>query len=59
MTHWLTDRNDPRVQAAIAKKCGICPAKPGQDCHHGGHPLLRGIIHEARVPQKLIDQEAS
>ncbi|ORV92783.1 hypothetical protein AWC11_07205 [Mycobacterium interjectum] len=31
---WLSDRSDPRVAAALGRRCSICRAQPGADCRH-------------------------
>lgn len=50
--HWLTDRADPRVVDALARKCG-CGAAPGVDCEFNGKPLPGRIVHHYRIDPKL------
>lgn len=48
---YLNDRTDPRVIQALTRRCGICKAKPGQDCRlpwETREPLGR-IVHQARA----------
>lgn len=55
---WTTRRDSKRVQAALAVKCGLCGAKPGNDCRSIGDarkPLAGGmIVHQQRVPEKVL-----
>lgn len=52
---WRVDRDDPRVQAALQQRCGLCGERPGSDCSDlAGRPLSTGIVHEARVPKRVL-----
>ncbi|KLO31598.1 hypothetical protein ABW16_01840 [Mycolicibacter heraklionensis] len=57
MITWLSDRNDPRVQAALERSCGVCTAPAGHDCHTIIAPwraLSTGIVHMTRVPKRAL-----
>lgn len=52
---WRADRDDPRVQAALACSCGVCASVRGFDCTDlSGAPLSTGIVHMARVPDCVL-----
>jgi hypothetical protein len=54
--HWLTNPDDPRVIAALTRRCGICGAKPGQPCHNisPDSPQLNRIIHQDRAERRVV-----
>ncbi|SLF39785.1 zinc finger domain-containing protein [Mycobacteroides abscessus] len=48
----ITDRADPRYAGALTRRCPICKAKVGKDCHNPLSPgqLLPGrLVHIARM----------
>lgn len=48
---WFAE-DDPRVQAALKVRCGLCGAVPGRHCHSiTGHPLNRPV-HTYRLEVK-------
>jgi hypothetical protein len=52
---YLADRNDPRVQEALTRRCGICHVPANRDCRHPwetSEPLGR-VVHQERVEQAL------
>ena len=53
---WLSDPIDYRVIAALARKCGVCSAPPGEHCGWPWGKPATGIIHQIRVPLALISE---
>lgn len=50
---YLEDRTDPRVQAALTRRCGICAAVPDDDCQHPWGGTLGRVVHQERAEQHL------
>lgn len=50
--HWLTDPDDPRVIAALTRRCTICGAKPDQPCTW--QPPLNRLIHQDRAERGVV-----
>lgn len=47
---FLSDRDDPRIQAALQDSCGVCGVPAGADCVHPvTGQLMDHIVHLARV----------
>jgi hypothetical protein len=73
---WLSDRDDPRVVAALKRRCPSCNAQPSERCTlrspmrgccgatpadecNSRIPTPTGIVHQIRVPKRLLFREAS
>lgn len=57
---WSCDPDDPRVVAALTRKCDACGTPAGRRCLMLGRPLASGaVVHQIRVPEKLLLGEAS
>lgn len=50
---WLEDREDPRVQDALTRRCGICATTPGNDCQQPWGGALGRVVHLERAEQHL------
>lgn len=52
---WLDDRADPRVIAALERRCGICRAEPGVDCRHPWETSeqLGRVVHLSRAESHM------
>jgi hypothetical protein len=55
---WLQNRDDPRVQTALTRRCTICHAQPGVDCRHPWETTekLGRVVHQCRAEAHLDNQ---
>lgn len=56
---WIADPADPRVKAALSRRCGICKATPDHNCHNTvrDEPLAGRIVHIERATAPDVDNE--
>lgn len=52
----LADRESVAAKTALALKCGLCSAMPGEDCRNylTDKPLVGRIIHHYRLPADWV-----